>query len=187
MEDLSKSNREWVSRLQDVVSVLNNERTILIGIKPVEAIKQTLIKQGSSQPVQDYEEKLLDDGLHISMNLVSWRASNTEAKEENDLLILFGQWTCIKSKIGTFKSINQTVAELDSNYRIHTPVCKLILLFLLCDNSVTMECSQSLEYSFIILIIINIEYFAQINDPSSMVSLWAGIHISLQCTEKTDI
>ena len=93
--------------MQNVVSVLNNERTRLIGIKPVEAIKQTLVKQGSSQPVQDYEEKLLDDGLHISMNLVSWRASNTEVKEENDLLILFGQWMCIKSKIGTFKSINQ--------------------------------------------------------------------------------
>ena len=29
-EDLSKSNREWVSRLQNVVSTLNNERTRLI-------------------------------------------------------------------------------------------------------------------------------------------------------------
>ena len=29
LEDLSKSNREWVSRLQNVVSVLNNERTRL--------------------------------------------------------------------------------------------------------------------------------------------------------------
>ena len=61
LKDLSKSNREWVSRLQNVVSVLNNERTRLIGIKPVEAIKQTLVKQGFSQPVEDYEEKLLDD------------------------------------------------------------------------------------------------------------------------------
>ena len=30
-----------------------------------------------------------------------------EAKEENYLLILFGQWMCIKSKIDMFKSINQ--------------------------------------------------------------------------------
>ena len=30
-----------------------------------------------------------------------------EVKEENDLLILFGQWMCIKSKIDTFKSISQ--------------------------------------------------------------------------------
>ena len=59
-EDPSKSNREWVSRLQNVVSALNNEKTRLIGMKPVDAIKQTLVKQGFSQPVKDYEEKLLD-------------------------------------------------------------------------------------------------------------------------------
>ena len=60
LEDLSKSNREWVSRLQNVVSALNNERTRLIGMKPIDAIKETLVKQGFSQPVKDYEEKLLD-------------------------------------------------------------------------------------------------------------------------------
>ena len=38
LEDPSKSNREWVSRLQKVVSVLNDERTRLIGMKPVDAI-----------------------------------------------------------------------------------------------------------------------------------------------------
>ena len=51
LEDPSKSNREWVSRLQNVVSALNDERTRLIGMKPVDAIKQTLVKQGFSQPV----------------------------------------------------------------------------------------------------------------------------------------
>ena len=39
LEDPSKSNREWVSRLQNVVSVLNNEKIRLIGMKPVDAIK----------------------------------------------------------------------------------------------------------------------------------------------------
>ena len=39
LEDPSKSNREWVSRLQNVVSALNNEKTRLIGMKPVDAIK----------------------------------------------------------------------------------------------------------------------------------------------------
>ena len=29
-------------------------------MKPVDAIKQTFVKQGFSQPVKDYEEKLLD-------------------------------------------------------------------------------------------------------------------------------
>ena len=59
LEDPSKSNREWVSRLQNVVSALNNEKTRLIGM-PVDAIKQTLVEQGFSQPAKEYEEKLLD-------------------------------------------------------------------------------------------------------------------------------
>ena len=58
--DPSKSNREWVSRLQNVVSALNNEKTRLIGMKHVDAIKHTLVKQGLSQPVREYKEKLLD-------------------------------------------------------------------------------------------------------------------------------
>ena len=60
LEDQSKSNREWVSRMQNVVSALNDERTRLIGMKPVDAMKQTLVKQGFSQSVKEYEEKLLD-------------------------------------------------------------------------------------------------------------------------------
>ena len=60
LEDPSKSNREWVSRLQNVVSALNNEKTRLIGMKPIDAIKQTMVKQRFSQPVKEYEEKLLD-------------------------------------------------------------------------------------------------------------------------------
>ena len=64
-EDPSKSNREWVSRLQNVVSALNNEKTSLIGMKPVDAIKQTLVEQGFSQPVKEYEEKLLDIGTKV--------------------------------------------------------------------------------------------------------------------------
>ena len=44
LEDPSKSNREWVSRLQNVVSALNNEKTRLIDMKPVDAIKETLAK-----------------------------------------------------------------------------------------------------------------------------------------------
>ena len=65
LEDPSKSNREWVSRLQNVVSSLNNEKTRLIGMKSVNAIKQTLVEQGFSQPVKEYEEKLLDVGTKV--------------------------------------------------------------------------------------------------------------------------
>ena len=65
LEDPSKSNREWVSRQQNVVSVLNNEKTRLIGMKPVDAIKQTLVEQGFSQPTKEYEKKLLDVGTKV--------------------------------------------------------------------------------------------------------------------------
>ena len=64
-EDPSKSNRECVSRLQNVVSALNDEKTRLIGMKPIDAIKETSVKQGFSQPVKDYEEKLLDVGTKV--------------------------------------------------------------------------------------------------------------------------
>ena len=46
LEDPSKSNREWVCRLQNVVSALNNEKTRLTGMKPIDAIKETLVGQG---------------------------------------------------------------------------------------------------------------------------------------------
>ena len=65
LEDQSKSNREWVFRLQNVVSSLNNEKTRLIGMRPVDAIKQTLVEQGFSQPVKEYKEKLLDIGTKV--------------------------------------------------------------------------------------------------------------------------
>ena len=40
LEDPSKSNREWVSRLQNVVSALNNEKTRLIEMKHIDAINR---------------------------------------------------------------------------------------------------------------------------------------------------
>ena len=96
LEDPSKSNREWVSRLQNVVSALNDERTGLIGMKPVDAIKQTLVKQGVSQPVKEYEEKLLDIGskvryLYEPGELEGYQYINTKVKEGNDLLTPYGR------------------------------------------------------------------------------------------------
>ena len=64
-EDPSKSNTECVSRPQNVVSALNNEKTRLIGMKPIDAIKQTLAEQGFSQPVKEYKEKLLHIGTKV--------------------------------------------------------------------------------------------------------------------------
>ena len=34
-------------------------------MKPVDAIKQTLVTQGFSQPVKDYKERLLDVGTKV--------------------------------------------------------------------------------------------------------------------------
>ena len=65
LEDPSKNNREWVSRLQSVVSALNNEKIRLIGMKPVDAIKETLVEQGFFQPAKEHEEKLLNVGTKV--------------------------------------------------------------------------------------------------------------------------
>ena len=43
--------------MQNVVSALNNEKNRLIGMKSIDAIKQTLVEQGFSQPIKEYEEK----------------------------------------------------------------------------------------------------------------------------------
>ena len=42
---------------------MNKPRSV--GMKPVDAIKQTLVKQGSSQAAKEYEEKLLDVGTKV--------------------------------------------------------------------------------------------------------------------------
>ena len=39
--------------------------TRLMGMKPVDAIKQTLVEQGFSQPAKEYKEKLLDVGTKV--------------------------------------------------------------------------------------------------------------------------
>ena len=36
------------------------KKTRLIEMKPIDAIKKTLVRQGFSQPVKNYEEKLID-------------------------------------------------------------------------------------------------------------------------------
>ena len=54
-----------VSRLKNVVSALNNEKTRLIRMKPIDAMKQTLVEQGFSQPIKEYEDKLLDIGTKV--------------------------------------------------------------------------------------------------------------------------
>ena len=70
LEDPLKSNREWVSRLQNVVSALNNKRTRLIEMKPVDAIKHTLVILNQSKSTKRNYSTLVPR-LDISMNLVN--------------------------------------------------------------------------------------------------------------------
>ena len=78
-------------------------------MKPVDAMKQTLVEQGFSQPTKDYEEKLLDVGTKVRYLYEPGELEGYQykVKEKNDLLTPYGQWMCIKLKIDTFKNISQ--------------------------------------------------------------------------------
>ena len=72
-----------------MVSTLNNEKTGLIGMKPIDAIKETLVEQGFSQPTKEYEEKLLDVGtkvryLHESSELEGYQYKGERRKRSTD-------------------------------------------------------------------------------------------------------
>ena len=109
LENPSKSNRDWVSRLQNVVSASNNEKTRLIGMKPIDAIKETLVKQGFSQPVKEYEEKLLDVGTKVRYLYETGKLEGYQYKGERRKRSTDPIWSVdvYKSKIDTFKGIHQ--------------------------------------------------------------------------------
>ena len=74
-----------------MVSVLNDEKTRLIGMNPVDATKQTLVKQGFSQPAKEYEEKLLDVGtmvryLYEPGELEGYQYKGERRKRSTDLI-----------------------------------------------------------------------------------------------------
>ena len=94
LEDQSKSNREWVSRLQNVVSALNNEKTKSIGMKPVDAINRLWWNKDSLNPPPKSTKRnysTLVPRLDIFMNPVSWRDKFIKVKEGNDLLTPYGR------------------------------------------------------------------------------------------------
>ena len=51
--------------MQNVVSALSNEKTRLIEMKPIDAIKQTSVKQGLSQFVKNNKERLINVGTKV--------------------------------------------------------------------------------------------------------------------------
>ena len=74
-----------------MVSALNNEKTRLIGMKPVDAIKQTLVEQGFPQPAKEYEEKLLNIGTKVRYlyepgELEGYQYKSERQKRSTDLI-----------------------------------------------------------------------------------------------------
>ena len=92
-----------------MVSALNNEKTRLIGMKPVDAIKQTLVKQRFSQPtIKEYEEKLLEVGTKVRYLYESGELEGQIYKGERRKRSTDPIWSVDVYKIkDTFKSINQ--------------------------------------------------------------------------------
>ena len=69
------------------------KKTRLIGVKPIDAIKETLERQGFSQPVKNYEEKLLDVGAKVRYLYESGELEGQKCGGERrkDLLTLYGR------------------------------------------------------------------------------------------------
>ena len=76
-----------------MVSTLNNEKTRLIGMKPVDAIKQSLVEQGFSQPAKEYDKKLLDIGTKFRYLYEPGELEGYQYKVKggNDLLTPYGR------------------------------------------------------------------------------------------------
>ena len=61
-------------------------------MKPVDAIKQTLVEQEFSQPTKEYKEKLLDFGTKVRYLYEPGELEGYQYKGEgNDLLTLYGR------------------------------------------------------------------------------------------------
>ena len=65
-------------------------------MKPVDAIKQTLVEQGFSQPVREYKEKLLDVGTKVRYFYEPGELEGYQYIGGNNLLTPYGEWMCIK-------------------------------------------------------------------------------------------
>ena len=63
--DSDERSRQWVNRLPEVISALNNEVTRLTNKKPIDAIKTNMVKSKAStvskRPIGLDEERLTDD------------------------------------------------------------------------------------------------------------------------------
>ena len=85
-------------------------------MKPADAIKQTLVEQGFSQPIKEYEEKLLDVGTKVRYlyelgELESYQYKGERRKQSTDPI-----WSVdvYKMKDTYIQQHQQTLYYLDS-------------------------------------------------------------------------
>ena len=78
-----KRHRAWVKKLPEVVSALNHEKTRLIALKPIDAIKKKSVKQNSATTISAKERKI-HDGAKVRYLYAPGEAENDSRKRATD-------------------------------------------------------------------------------------------------------
>ena len=60
-----KQNTKWVDKLQDYIDILNNRKTRLIGLKPIDAIQMDVVIQPQNNFKQSDKERYHDIGTEV--------------------------------------------------------------------------------------------------------------------------
>ena len=60
-----KQNTKWVDKLQDYIDILNNRKTRLIGLKPIDAIQMDVVIQPKNEFTKADKEKYYDIGTEV--------------------------------------------------------------------------------------------------------------------------
>ena len=60
-----KQNTKWVEKLQDYIDILNNRKTRLIGLKPIDAIQMDIVEQPKNDFKQTDKERYHEIGMEV--------------------------------------------------------------------------------------------------------------------------
>lgn len=60
-----KQNTKWVEKLQDYIDILNNRKTRLIGLKPINAIQMDIVEQPKNDFKQTDKERYHEIGMEV--------------------------------------------------------------------------------------------------------------------------
>ena len=58
-------NKKWVDKLQDYIDILNNRKTRLINLKPIDAIQMDYVEQPKNEFTKADKEKYFDIGTEV--------------------------------------------------------------------------------------------------------------------------